>query len=188
MWGVEQIFPTIPLHRLDEMPSERGRIVDITCDSDGEIKRYAGDSEGLEYLEMHPLLENQDYYLGIFLLGAYQDTLGDFHNLLGCAHEVHVMAEDGEWYICQKVEGDTCKKLLDFFNYETKDYIWEIMDQCVTRKESIRKRELEQIEAELNRTLKGYTYFITRPPRQSKKKKKEMERDLSQRRPEALKG
>ncbi len=56
MWGVEQIFPTIPLHRLDEMPSERGRIVDITCDSDGEIKRYAGDSEGLEYLEMHPLL------------------------------------------------------------------------------------------------------------------------------------
>jgi len=188
MWGVEQIFPTIPLHRLDEMPSERGRIVDITCDSDGEIKRYAGDSEGLEYLEMHPLLENQDYYLGIFLLGAYQDTLGDFHNLLGCAHEVHVMAEDGEWYICQKVEGDTCKKLLDFFNYETKDYIWEIMDRCVTRKESIRKRELEQIEAELNRTLKGYTYFITRPPRQSKKKKKEMEKDLSQRRPEALKG
>ena len=68
-----------------------------------------------------------------------------------------------EWYICQKVEGDTCKKLLDFFNYETKDYIWEIMDQCVTRKESIHKRELELIEAELNRTLKGYTYFITRP-------------------------
>ncbi|MDD1727290.1 MAG: biosynthetic arginine decarboxylase [Methanothrix sp.] len=83
MWGVEQIFPTIPLHRLNEMPSERGRIVDITCDSDGEIKRYAGDSEGLEYLDMHALLENEDYYLGIFLLGAYQDTLGDFHNLLG---------------------------------------------------------------------------------------------------------
>ena len=176
MWGVEQIFPTIPLHRLDEMPSERGRIVDITCDSDGEIKRYAGDSEGLEYLEMHTLLENEDYYLGIFLLGAYQDTLGDFHNLLGCAHEVHVMTDESEWYICQKVEGDTCKKLLDFFNYETKDYIWEIMDQCVTRKESIHRRELEQIEAELNRTLKGYTYFITRPRKQAKKK--EMEKDI----------
>jgi arginine decarboxylase len=73
------------------------------------------------------------------------------------------MAEDNEWYICQKVEGDTCRKLLDFFNYETKDYIWEIMDRCVAKKESIHKRELEQIEAQLNRTLKGYTYFIDKP-------------------------
>ncbi|MDD1736478.1 MAG: biosynthetic arginine decarboxylase, partial [Methanothrix sp.] len=136
MWGVEQIFPTIPLHRLNEMPCERGRIVDITCDSDGEIKRYAGDSEGLEYLDMHTLLENEDYYLGIFLLGAYQDTLGDFHNLLGCAHEVHVMADGNDWYICQKVEGDT----------------------------------------QLNRTLKGYTYFITKP---NGTKGKEKDRNLS---------
>lgn len=163
MWGVEQIFPTIPLHRHNEMPSERGRIVDITCDSDGEVKRYAGDSEGLEYLEMHTLMESEDYYMGIFLLGAYQDTLGDFHNLLGSAHEVHVMVEGDNWYICQKVEGDTCRKLLDFFNYETKDYIWEIMDRCVEKKQCIDKKELEQIEAQLNRTLKGYTYFITKP-------------------------
>jgi arginine decarboxylase len=163
MWGVEQIFPTIPLHRLNEMPIERGRIVDITCDSDGEIKRYAGDSEGLEYLEMHTLMEDEDYYLGIFLLGAYQDTLGDFHNLLGCAHEVHIMVEGTNYWICQKVEGDTCKKLLDFFNYETKDYIWEIMDRCVEKKHGVDKKELEQIESQLNRTLKGYTYFITKP-------------------------
>jgi len=172
MWGVEQIFPTIPLPRLNEMPSERGRIVDITCDSDGEIKRYAGDSEGLEYLDMHTLLENEDYYLGIFLLGAYQDTLGDFHNLLGCAHEVHVMADGDDWYICQKVEGDTCRKLLDVFNYETKDYIWEIMDRCVDKHLSIPKKELEQIEAQLNRTLKGYTYFITKPNDKKEKEKK----------------
>jgi len=172
MWGVEQIFPTIPLHRLNEMPSERGRIVDITCDSDGEIKRYAGDSEGLEYLDMHTLLENEDYYLGIFLLGAYQDTLGDFHNLLGCAHEVHIMADGEDWYICQKVEGDTCRKLLDFFNYETKDYIWEIMNRCVDKHLSIPKKELEQIESQLNRTLKGYTYFITKPNDKKEREKK----------------
>ncbi len=163
MWGVEQIFPTIPLHRLKEMPSERGTIVDLTCDSDGEIKRYAGDSEGREYLEMHTLMEDEDYYVGVFLLGAYQDTLGDFHNLLGSAHEVHVMVQGDDWWICQKVEGDTCRKLLDFFNYETKDYIWEIMDRCVAKKECIHKKELEQIEAQLNRTLKGYTYFIDQP-------------------------
>jgi arginine decarboxylase len=171
MWGVEQIFPTIPLHRLRESPCEHGTIVDLTCDSDGEIKRYAGDSEGREQLDMHTLMEDEDYYVGIFLLGAYQDTLGDFHNLLGCAHEVHIMVEDNDWYICQKVEGDTCRKLLDFFNYDTKDYIWEIMDRCVERKQCIDKKELEQIEAQLNRTLKGYTYFITRsrPPGGSKR-------------------
>ncbi|MDM7911930.1 MAG: biosynthetic arginine decarboxylase, partial [Methanotrichaceae archaeon] len=163
MWGVEQIFPTIPLHRLKEMPCENGRIVDLTCDSDGEIKRYAGDSEGREYLELHTLMEDEDYYVGVFLLGAYQDTLGDFHNLLGSAHEVHVKVEGNNWWICQKVEGDTCRKLLDFFNYETKDYIWEIMDRCVEKKQCIDKKELEQIEAQLNRTLKGYTYFIDKP-------------------------
>jgi arginine decarboxylase len=163
MWGVEQIFPTIPLHRLKEMPCEHGTIVDLTCDSDGEVKRYAGDSEGREYLEMHTLMEDEDYYMGIFLLGAYQDTLGDFHNLIGSAHEVHVKVEGDNWWICQKVEGDTCRKLLDFFNYETKDYIWEIMDRCVEKKECIDKKELEQIEAQLNRTLKGYTYFIDKP-------------------------
>lgn len=163
MWGVEQIFPTIPLHRLKEMPCEHGTIVDLTCDSDGEVKRYAGDSEGREYLEMHTLIEDEDYYMGIFLLGAYQDTLGDFHNLLGSAHEVHVKVEGDNWWICQKVEGDTCRKLLDFFNYETKDYIWEIMDRCVEKKQCIDKKELEQIEAQLNRTLKGYTYFIDEP-------------------------
>jgi arginine decarboxylase len=177
MWGVEQIFPTIPLHRLNEMPGERGRIVDITCDSDGEIKRYAGDSEGLEYLDMHTLRENENYYLGIFLLGAYQDTLGDFHNLLGCAHEVHVMADGDDWYICQKVEGDTCRKLLDFFNYETKDYIWEIMDRCVDKHLSIPKRELEQIESQLNRALKGYTYFITKPNGKARPKEQATEKD-----------
>lgn len=174
MWGVEQIFPTIPLHRLKEQPTEKGKIVDITCDSDGEIKRYAGDSEGREYLEMHALQEGENYYLGIFLLGAYQDTLGDFHNLLGSAHEVHVMVEDGDWYICQKVEGDTCRKLLDFFNYETKDYIWEIMDRCVDKHLCIPKKELERIEEQLNRTLKGYTYFITKPDGQAKSKEPDM--------------
>ncbi len=177
MWGVEQIFPTIPLHRLKEMPCEHGTIVDLTCDSDGEVKRYAGDSEGREYLEMHSLVEDEDYYMGIFLLGAYQDTLGDFHNLLGSAHEVHVKVEGDNWWICQKVEGDTCRKLLDFFNYETKDYIWEIMDRCVEKKQCIDKKELEQIEAQLNRTLKGYTYFIDEPNGHAKDGAKEKVRD-----------
>jgi arginine decarboxylase len=74
-----------------------------------------------------------------------------------------VMIEWNNYWICQKVEGDTCRKLLDFFNYETKDYIWSIMDRCVEKKQCIDKKELEQIEAQLNRTLKGYTYFITKP-------------------------
>ncbi|OPY47078.1 MAG: hypothetical protein A4E46_00667 [Methanosaeta sp. PtaU1.Bin016] len=71
------------------------------------------------------------------------------------------------------MEGDTCRKLLDFFNYETKDYIWEIMDRCVAEKECVRKKELEQIEAQLNRTLKGYTYFINKPNGHQKGKEDE---------------
>jgi len=160
MWALDQIFPTVPLHRWNEEPTEYGTIVDITCDSDGEVKHYAGDSDGREFLALHSYKDGEDYYVGTFLLGAYQDTLGDFHNLLGSAHEVHVMVDQNDWWVCQKVEGDTCRKLLDFFNYETKDYTWDVMDRCVENNQCVNKKEHERIEAQLNKTLKGYTYFI----------------------------
>jgi arginine decarboxylase len=159
MWGVEQIFPTMPLHRLKEMPCEHGTIEDLTCDSDGEIKKYAGDSEGKEYLELHPLIKDEDYYMGIFLLGAYQDTLGDYHNLLGIVNEVHVLVEGEKYKVLHKVEGDTCKELLDFFKYDTRDYISEILKRCTERNECTAEKELSQIETELNKALGGYTYF-----------------------------
>jgi arginine decarboxylase len=159
MWGVEQIFPTIPLHRLKEMPCELGTIVDLTCDSDGEIKWYAGGNEGKHCLEMHSLIKDEDYYMGVFLLGAYQDTLGDFHNLLGSAYEVHVMVDGKNHTTCLKLEGDTCKKLLDFFNYNTEDYIKKIVDRCARERECVSEEDLSRIEKELTKALSGYTYF-----------------------------
>ena len=155
MWGVQQIFPTMPLHRLHEEPRVRGTIADITCDSDGEIRSFAG--ENADFLPLHDLLEDEDYYLGTFLLGAYQDTLGDFHNLLGCANEVHVVVEDGGWRISQVVRGDACEKLLRFFNYDPEERLEEMVARCCGD-EGGRERATETIR----KALGEYTYFKKR--------------------------
>ena len=156
MWGVQQIFPTMPLHRLGEEPTVRGTIADITCDSDGEIRSFAG--ENSDFLALHDLLADEDYYLGTFLLGAYQDTLGDFHNLLGCANEVHVTVEDdGGWRISKVVEGDACEKLLRFFNYEPEEGLAEMASRCCAN-----EAERERARETIRKALAEYSYFKNR--------------------------
>lgn len=155
MWGVQQIFPTMPLHRLAEEPRVRGTIADITCDSDGEIRNFAGEKS--DFLALHDLKEDEDYYLGTFLLGAYQDTLGDFHNLLGCVNEVHVTVEDGGWRISKVVEGDDCEKLLRFFNYEPEEGLKEVVSRSCAGEEA-RAKATETIR----KALKEYSYFKDR--------------------------
>jgi arginine decarboxylase len=155
MWGVQQIFPTMPLHRLAEEPRVRGTIADITCDSDGEIRNFAG--ENSDFLALHDLKEDEDYYLGTFLLGAYQDTLGDFHNLLGCVNEVHVAVEEGSWRISKVVEGDACEKLLRFFNYEPEELLGEVASRCCgDEAEGLKARET------IRKALSEYSYFKNR--------------------------
>jgi len=155
MWGVQQIFPTMPLHRLDEVPRVRGTIADITCDSDGEIRSFAG--ENADFLALHDLREDEDYLLGTFLLGAYQDTLGDFHNLLGCVNEVHVTVEEGSWRISKVVEGDACEKLLRFFNYEPEELLGEVASRCCgDEAEGLKARET------IRKALGEYSYFKNR--------------------------
>lgn len=153
MWGVQQLFPIMPLHRHREVPGEAGTIADITCDSDGEIKRFGGKNGIRDCIELHKLSKDEDYYMGIFLLGAYQDTLGDFHNLLGCVNEVHVILEGSRWRVCRRIAGDTCDKLLRFFNYDTDSYIRKTMDSQTASAEMYRRF------SELHKTLRGYTYF-----------------------------
>ncbi|UEC43640.1 MAG: Biosynthetic arginine decarboxylase [Methanothrix sp.] len=155
MWGVQQIFPTMPLHRLAEQPRVRGTIADNTCDSDGEIRSFAG--ENSDFLALHNLREDEDYYLGTFLLGAYQDTLGDFHNLLGCVNEVHITVKDGGWGISKVVEGDDCEKLLRFFNYEPEEGLHEMVERSCAGEEA-RARVTETIR----KALKEYSYFKDR--------------------------
>lgn len=122
-WAIEQRFPIAPIHRLEERPTRTAVLGDITCDSDGRIECFIGDGLGGEGLLLHPAdsqaLARAPYYLGVFLVGAYQETLGDLHNLLGDTHAVHVSTgEDGTWEIEEVVDGDTTEEVLRYVQYE----------------------------------------------------------------------
>ena len=129
-WAIDQLFPICPIHRLDEEPVRRGILADITCDSDGQIDRFSSpDSRAFkETLELHELipattpgLDYEPYYLGVFLLGAYQEVLGDLHNLFGDTHVVYVsLAEGGGYSIDEVIEGDTVEEVLSYTQYDPK--------------------------------------------------------------------
>lgn len=155
MWGVQQLFPIMPLHRLSEEPTEKATIADITCDSDGEIKSFVG--ENRDFLSLHHLKSDEDYYLGIFLLGAYQDTLGDYHNLLGSADEVHVLVDENGWSIFDVVEGDRCGDLLKFFDYDPENCLKGAISGC-----QLAGKKREKVLQDLRRALAGYSYFKNR--------------------------
>ncbi|MEX1197632.1 MAG: biosynthetic arginine decarboxylase [Pseudohongiellaceae bacterium] len=123
-WAIEQVFPIMPLHRLSEEPDRRARIVDLTCDSDGKIGRYVSSHANPSWLPLHEYRAGETYYLGIFLVGAYQEILGDAHNLLGRVDEVHVYAregEDGNFWIEERLKGITVKEMLSQVQYFPND-------------------------------------------------------------------
>lgn len=130
-WAIDQLFPILPIHRLDEEPIRRGIMADITCDSDGKIDNFVDKRIEKKTLELHDLKPGQPYYLGVFLLGAYQEILGDLHNLLGDTHAVHVSynpqggsndgPDGGNWSIDEVIEGDTVKEVLGYVQYDDQD-------------------------------------------------------------------
>lgn len=124
-WAIDQTFPIMPIHRLDERPTCRGILADITCDSDGKIDRFIGDAERpnepARVLPLHPFT-GEPYYLAAFLVGAYQETLGDLHNLFGDTNAVHVrLGKDGKPLIEEIVEGDTIREVLSYVQYDPDD-------------------------------------------------------------------
>jgi arginine decarboxylase len=134
-WAIDQLFPIVPIHRLNEEPVRRGILSDITCDSDGKVDRFVDkrvDKKALELHELRPIVEDagsgvpvtnyEPYYLGVFLLGAYQEILGDLHNLLGDTHAVHIAMEpNGGWSIDEVIEGDTVEEVLQYVQYDVPD-------------------------------------------------------------------
>jgi arginine decarboxylase len=139
-WAFDQLFPIVPLHRLDEAPTRDSTIVDITCDSDGKIDRFieSNDSDGMaETLSLHALRPGEPYFLGMFLTGAYQDIMGDMHNLFGRVNEVHVYADDDDpedYYLETVIPGDTVEKVLERVQYEPSDLAKRVkgaLDQLV---------------------------------------------------------
>ena len=105
-WAIDQLFPIMPIQRLDERPTRNATIQDITCDSDGKVANFVTNRNNSHSLPVHPLKKNEPYYLGVFLVGAYQEILGDMHNLFGDTNAVHISEKDGSYHIDQIIDGD----------------------------------------------------------------------------------
>src|SRR5439155_1615156 len=116
--AIDQLFPIMPIHKLKEEPTCRGVLADITCDSDGKIDRFIDRRDVKSVLELHPY-DGNDYFLAAFLVGAYQEILGDLHNLLGDTNAVHVTVDDdGHVSIDEVIEGDTVREVLQYVQFQ----------------------------------------------------------------------
>lgn len=158
VWAIQQIFPILPLHRLNEQPARRGVIQDLTCDSDGRIDSYV-DNEGIESsLPLHGFSAAEEYLLGMFMLGAYQEILGDIHNLFGDTDSVDVRINaDGSYRLWHEQQGDTVERVLSAVNFDT-DEMLKIYQRKI--EQSISDENLAEVYlAELEAGLRGYTYL-----------------------------
>ncbi len=158
VWGIDQIFPIVPLQRLDQEPQRRAILQDLTCDSDGRIDRYV-DSEGVESsLRVHELRTGEPYLLGFFLVGAYQEILGDMHNLFGDTDSVNVVQEaDGSYRLEGAERGDTVGDLLRYVHFNPEDLMQAYRNKVAASGLS-ESQQLEYLET-LATGLEGYTYF-----------------------------
>jgi len=160
-WALEQFFPVMPLHRLNEEPTHKAVIADLTCDSDGKIKTYVHPEEGTDYLPVHQINEKDDYLLGAFLVGAYQETLGDMHNLFGTTHVVSVEKMDGELEFTRVVLGDTATEVLTYLEYNT-DELRKNLKRWTEEAISINRispKDRDLMLREYDESLKSYTYL-----------------------------
>jgi arginine decarboxylase len=160
-WAVGQLFPIMPIHRLNEEPTRRATLADITCDSDGKIDKFIDLRDVKSSLELHPV-NGEEYLIGIFMTGAYQETLGDIHNLFGDTNAVHVtVAEDGQYFVDHVVAGDTIQEVLQFVQYSTDDLIAKLRRTVETavRQGRITFGESAEFLRRYQRGLKGYTYL-----------------------------
>jgi arginine decarboxylase len=158
-WAIDQVFPIMPIHRLDERPTHRAVLADVTCDSDGQIDRFV---DGRATMDVHELEQDTDYYLGVFLVGAYQEALGDLHNLFGDTHVVHVrLHEEGGWWIEETVEGDTARKVLGYMQYDAERLHPLLARDCevAVREGRMTVAETRMLMRFYQAELNGYTYL-----------------------------
>ena len=158
-WAIDQVFPIMPIHRLNERPTHRAVLADVTCDSDGQISRFV---DGRNTIDVHQIAPDSEYYMAAFLVGAYQEALGDLHNLFGDTHVVHVrLHEEGGWWIDETVEGDTAREVLGYLQYDA-----ERLQPLLARDCEVAVREGRMTVAETRMLLRfyqaelnGYTYL-----------------------------
>jgi arginine decarboxylase len=161
-WAVEQLFPIMPLHRHNEPPTRRAILADITCDSDGKIDEFIDLHDVKHVLELHPYQQGQEYFIGMFLVGAYQEILGDLHNLFGDTNTVHVgLAEGGGYFIDHVVEGDTVTDVLKYVQYNKDDLVARLRRnvEVALRAKRMSLEESKLLLKTFDEGLSGYTYL-----------------------------
>ncbi|MGL6162134.1 biosynthetic arginine decarboxylase [Microbulbifer sp.] len=162
MWAIDQVFPVLPIHRHGEAPTRSAIIADITCDCDGKIDRFIGRQEEHKTLPLHPLVGDEDYILGAFLVGAYQETLGDLHNLFGDTNVVSVrIHDDGNFDYSREIHGDSIADVLSYVEYRPQDLFerFRKLAERAVKDGKISPQQRKQILHTYTASMSGYTYF-----------------------------
>jgi len=160
-WAIDQLFPIMPIHRLNEEPSWRGTIADLTCDSDGKIDKFIDLRDVKSVLELHPFDPSQPYYLGLFLGGAYQEILGDLHNLFGDTDAVHIHVTPNGYQVEHVIKGDTMTEVLQYVQY-SRDGLMESMrreTEKALQSKNITLEDARLLLQNYEHSLSGYTYL-----------------------------
>jgi len=161
-WAIDQLFPIVPIQRLDEKPDVLASIADITCDSDGEITSFVGENGRTKALPLHKIKVDEQYYIGFFLIGAYQEILGDMHNLFGDTNAVHITFNKKTNYkIDTVITGDATWESLKYVQYDSQEILKRVRNN-LEKDVSLQKVSIEEsshfIEL-LDKTLQSYTYL-----------------------------
>ena len=162
MWAIDQVFPVMPIHRLTEEPTRSAVLADLTCDCDGKIDQFSTPEGISRTLKLHPLIPNEDYYLGVFLVGAYQETLGDLHNLFGDTKVVNVeINRDSTFEFVREFHGDSIFDVLKYVEYEPKKMQeqFRLIAEEAVRNGKISIPQRQAILRAFKESLHGYTYF-----------------------------
>jgi arginine decarboxylase len=151
----------MPIHRLQERPTRMATLQDITCDSDGKVDHFIGTRDYTSSLPVHPLVDGQDYYLAVFLVGAYQEILGDLHNLFGDTNAVHVTVRGDRYEIEQIIHGETVADVLDYVQFDAKKLVrtMEAWVSASVKSKKITVQEGKEFLAIYRSGLYGYTYL-----------------------------
>ncbi len=161
IWAMDQLFPFMPIHRLDEEPTVRARLADLTCDSDGVIDHFIDVEEVQHSLHVHPVRPGEPYLLGMFLGGAYQEILGDLHNLFGDTNAVHVRLEDYGYSVANVIKGDAIDEVLRYLQYDPEEMVERVRKQAerALNQGRMTLSQLRTFMRHYEKSLRGYTYL-----------------------------
>ncbi len=161
-WAVKQLFPTMPIHRLQERPTRRAILADLTCDSDGKVDKFIDLRDVKSVLEVHPITPGKAYYMAMFLVGAYQEILGDLHNLFGDTNAIHISMDEQHGYRIERViEGDSVTEVLGYVQYDKQDLIRRMRGRLESsvRAGMLNMRDSAQLMRRYEEGLASYTYL-----------------------------